>query len=298
MIPIPNQGRDSVSPAMLIASCILHGAILLCLVLALGPAAHRPAPQDRDVTRVKLVEYKPGPPTIEKLDTPSSWTEPATNASRMRLEKSEQSKPDAPDAQVKRKRLAAVDNNGIKFRKRKPARRSERPAPKPKEPQRADKEKKENSDERLERLIDRIRKRVAQKKAREKPAAGAPGTEARGDIRTDPEVARWLLAVRSAVNAQWPALWRKEARDLAVEIGVQVADDGRVTHAGVDKSSGDRFFDQSALRAVWLASPFPPVPEAAREELRREKGLALEFTPGGLQWGNQRDGSSRLRTAR
>ncbi|MBI4397089.1 MAG: TonB C-terminal domain-containing protein [Elusimicrobia bacterium] len=46
----------------------------------------------------------------------------------------------------------------------------------------------------------------------------------------------------------------------------QITRDGRVASVKTEKSSGDGLFDQAALRAVQLASPFPPLPAGYAEE--------------------------------
>jgi TonB family protein len=48
-------------------------------------------------------------------------------------------------------------------------------------------------------------------------------------------------------------------RELAVEIVFYIHQDGTISGARVDKKSGNSFFDDAALRAVYLAKPFPPL---------------------------------------
>jgi TonB family protein len=66
-------------------------------------------------------------------------------------------------------------------------------------------------------------------------------------------------------------------------IGVKIADNGRLMDASVDKSSGDQVFDRSAMRAVFQAAPFPPIPSELKEKISKAGGLALRFTPKGMQ---------------
>jgi TonB family protein len=51
----------------------------------------------------------------------------------------------------------------------------------------------------------------------------------------------------------------------------------------VNESSGDEVFDKSALRAVFQADPFPAVPTEVMGKIRKAGGLALRFTPKGMQ---------------
>jgi TonB family protein len=66
-------------------------------------------------------------------------------------------------------------------------------------------------------------------------------------------------------------------------VGVRIADNGRLMDASVDESSGDQVFDRSAIRAVFQAAPFPPIPSELKEKISRAGGLALRFTSKGMQ---------------
>lgn len=48
-------------------------------------------------------------------------------------------------------------------------------------------------------------------------------------------------------------------------VNIQILRDGTIAHAALEKSSGNRYFDDSALRTVKKANPLPPLPEAFRE---------------------------------
>ena len=71
--------------------------------------------------------------------------------------------------------------------------------------------------------------------------------------------------------------------DKIAVIGVQIAEDGKLVDASIDSSSGDKLFDNSALRAIFHAAPFPPIPQEVTDKIRQSGGLALRFTPGGMQ---------------
>lgn len=49
---------------------------------------------------------------------------------------------------------------------------------------------------------------------------------------------------------------------------------GDITDVGVKKSSGDRLFDQQAVRAIKLSSPFPPLPDGYSGD---DLGVFFEF---------------------
>ncbi len=47
-----------------------------------------------------------------------------------------------------------------------------------------------------------------------------------------------------------------------VLVSVRIARDGVLIDSWIEKGSGNRLFDDSALKAVKKAAPFPPLPEA------------------------------------
>jgi colicin import membrane protein len=58
---------------------------------------------------------------------------------------------------------------------------------------------------------------------------------------------------------------------------VRIAQDGRVLRAGYEHKSGHALFDQSVMRAVQKASPFPPLPKALRPGPLE---IGIRFRPG------------------
>ena len=58
---------------------------------------------------------------------------------------------------------------------------------------------------------------------------------------------------------------------------VRIAQDGRVVKAEYEHKSGHALFDQSAMRAVQKASPFPPLPRALRPGPLE---IGIRFRPG------------------
>jgi TonB family protein len=62
------------------------------------------------------------------------------------------------------------------------------------------------------------------------------------------------------------AVWRlpEKLNGRKVILRMHLERSGHVSNVRVEKSSGDKKFDDSAIEAVRTASPFPPVPESAR----------------------------------
>ena len=76
------------------------------------------------------------------------------------------------------------------------------------------------------------------------------------------------------------AAWKlpPNANRLKVVIRLPVERSGRVSDVRVEKSSGDKQFDASAVQAVRRASPFPPVPESAQSSLVGDLRMVLDPT--------------------
>jgi TonB family protein len=68
--------------------------------------------------------------------------------------------------------------------------------------------------------------------------------------------------------------WANQFGNLKTVVYFRIQRDGTVTEATVKKSSGDTLFDQQAVRAVKLSSPFPPLPDGYRDA---DLGVYFEF---------------------
>jgi TonB family protein len=77
-----------------------------------------------------------------------------------------------------------------------------------------------------------------------------------GDAKT------YLDQVESRVMAVWRLPEKVAGRRVIIRMNLERS--GRVSNVRVEKSSGDKKFDDSALEAVRTASPFPRVPESAK----------------------------------
>jgi TonB family protein len=85
----------------------------------------------------------------------------------------------------------------------------------------------------------------------------------------DPKYNDYLDQVRRRIKAKWsyPCVQVRGSRDceyksaqLVVEFGI--AKDGRVPFVTVRRESGYEIYDEFAVNAIKLASPFPPVPDS------------------------------------
>jgi TonB family protein len=69
----------------------------------------------------------------------------------------------------------------------------------------------------------------------------------------------YLSAVQRKVYGQWVQPVSSPQGQRAV-ITFEIARNGEVTRARIEKTSGDAAYDLSALRAVNAANPLPPLP--------------------------------------
>jgi TonB family protein len=94
------------------------------------------------------------------------------------------------------------------------------------------------------------------------PVEGAPGLSA--GVAVDDanfEFTYYLIALRNRIGRNWaaPAGLPGGAPVRAVAY-FQIGRDGSVHGLAIEESSGHSFFDQSALRAVTISGPLPPLP--------------------------------------
>jgi TonB family protein len=89
----------------------------------------------------------------------------------------------------------------------------------------------------------------------------------------------YLRLIQSKIGERWAPPRAAATGGERVTVLFEIQRDGQVREPSVEKSSGNALYDQSALRAVTEASPFPPLPpEFKASSLRVHFGF--EFQPG------------------
>jgi colicin import membrane protein len=78
----------------------------------------------------------------------------------------------------------------------------------------------------------------------------------------------YLSAVQRKVYEQWAQPMSSTQGQKAV-IVFEIARNGEVTRARIEKTSGDAAYDVAALRAVTSANPLPPLPQEFRGSMIR-----------------------------
>ena len=107
------------------------------------------------------------------------------------------------------------------------------------------------------------------------------GTEPLKVLPSDPEYLKYQAMVRAKIIREWivPGKFIEEgSQHLNAKIEVMINTDGDVVTIRWESPSGTQTFDQSAVRAVKQASPFPKPPDRLAWEAYNE-GFLIEFDP-------------------
>ena len=132
----------------------------------------------------------------------------------------------------------------------------------------------------LAKLDRKIVPEAAQIKEGEDGYKYGTGTEPLRVAPTDPEYLKYQAMVRAKIIREWvvPLKYIEEKGEYNAQLLVMINLDGYVVSIRWEKPSGDATFDQSAIRAIKKASPFPkPLDRLAWEAYN--EGFLVEFDP-------------------
>jgi TonB family protein len=95
--------------------------------------------------------------------------------------------------------------------------------------------------------------------------ASVGGTGLSADVGVDDanfEFTYYLIAVRNRIGQNWsaPAGLATSGKPVRAVVYFRVGRDGSVAQSKLEETSGIAFFDQSAMRAVLISNPLPPLP--------------------------------------
>jgi colicin import membrane protein len=131
-------------------------------------------------------------------------------------------------------------------------------------------ETRKKRDPNIEKAMDEIRKRAAAadvgkrpqaKASPENPAGSAPQP---GAAEMNAQMRAYYAMIWSRIKGRW-VLAQSTQEVLETVIDVTILRSGAVTDLNYEKRSGNPYFDESALRAIRKASPFPPLPAGIGE---------------------------------
>ena len=116
----------------------------------------------------------------------------------------------------------------------------------------------------VEKAVSAIRQKEI---SRSKTETAAAGSSTMSDNEISAQTDEYIGAVWSRVKQNWtmPQTLMPN-QDITTIINVRISRSGALEYAGFEKRSGNRYFDDSAFRAVKKASPFPPLPHWVRDK--------------------------------
>ncbi len=92
---------------------------------------------------------------------------------------------------------------------------------------------------------------------------------------TDPALAYYFVLIQDKITSNWMPPKMNPGTTAGVSVSLKILRSGQVRNLAVGLSSGDRLLDDSAVRAVSLSSPLPPLPPLYKAEAL---SLELRFT--------------------
>jgi len=112
----------------------------------------------------------------------------------------------------------------------------------------------------VDKAIEDIRKRTLPSKE------GSRQVLSRGDVEMTMKMKVYYSIIWSRIREQWALPEGILPQDnFEAIIAVKILRNGAVADLDFEKRSGNRYFDESAVKAVKKGSPFPPLPEWMRE---------------------------------
>lgn len=130
-------------------------------------------------------------------------------------------------------------------------------------------ESRKKPDQTLEKAMEEIRKRAAATAATPKTAEPAPpeakaapaSASSAGDVDMNAKMRAYYAMIWSRIKGKW-ALPQGilPGEKLEAVIDVTILRTGGVMEMNFEKRSGNRYFDESAMKAIQKAAPFPPLP--------------------------------------
>jgi TonB family protein len=120
---------------------------------------------------------------------------------------------------------------------------------------------------------------VAAKTATEGKGYGVGSGTGSTGIQQDPEFLLYYQTVQDKIKKAWNFFGG--SNDLTATVDFSIGPDGTLTAAKIGNSSKDTAFDDSVIRAIKRAAPFPPPPEKYRD--RFAGGIEAVFNLGELK---------------
>ena len=92
---------------------------------------------------------------------------------------------------------------------------------------------------------------------------------------TDPALAYYFVLIQDKITGNWTPPKMGPGTTASINLSLKILRSGQVRDLSVESSTGDRALDDSALHAIRLSSPLPPLPPLFKAETLT---LQLRFT--------------------
>ena len=130
----------------------------------------------------------------------------------------------------------------------------------------------------VEKALEAIRKNVPAAAEQSAPSPASPGasritsqassaarlSDGGGDANA--RMRNYYAVIWSRIKVLWTIPQGLLPREnIEAVVHAQILRDGTITNVGLEKRSGNRYFDDAALRTVKKANPLPPLPEELRD---------------------------------
>ncbi len=95
--------------------------------------------------------------------------------------------------------------------------------------------------------------------------SSASGSDADGPL--NPLEQKYYLDIMDKIKAVWnmPSI-AVGKKNLEMDVVIKIRKDGKLVDINIDKGSGNRIYDESAIRAIRAAEPLPPIPAVLNKD--------------------------------
>jgi len=112
----------------------------------------------------------------------------------------------------------------------------------------------------VDRAIEEIRKKLNSEMNSTSPSSQEDNAESNAKLDA------YYNLIWSRIKGKWMLPQGILAREnVEAIIQAKILKNGAVTDMSFEKRSGNRYFDESAMKAIRMASPFPPLPDSIRD---------------------------------
>jgi len=234
-------------PRMILVSGVMHVLFIAAAVLSTYPG--RATTLYRPQYQVRLVQ----PSDIPSLSAPQAEEEPEVAVP-------------PPPAKEEKKEVVVPEEK--KEEKTKPVPIAEDKDQKVTQPKKASTEKstsekkpkERKAEDSIQEAIKRVQKDIKQRDvlASKGSAFGKGLTGIEGSL----EYNEYYDQIEQRVRQNWspPEHYDPRLEDLLTVVSLSILPDGKIQQSWVEKSSGNRYFDESVMRAILKSNPLPPPP--------------------------------------